>query len=177
MKISVGVLTEDEFVFQKIYLTLSEVASVYRAASAGDAPDYDIFLYTVGEVSHPNAYRIGRDADATIGYPISITALRELVRSAEGQGGALLKMGDRAVFLRGKKIALTDVEYALLELLYRRGGDFVTREELMEKIWKGEADGGVLNVYIHYLRTKLEDGEKIIISSRKNGYKIDGKYL
>jgi DNA-binding response OmpR family regulator len=35
----------------------------------------------------------------------------------------------------------------------------------------------VLNVYVHYLREKLEDGKKIIISSRKLGYKIDERYL
>ena len=41
-----------------------------------------------------------------------------------------------------------------------------------------DADGGILNVYVHYLREKLEKrGEKIIISSRKSGYKIDEKYL
>ena len=35
-----------------------------------------------------------------------------------------------------------------------------------------------MNVYIHYLREKLEaDGEKIILSSRSHGYKIDEKYL
>ena len=40
------------------------------------------------------------------------------------------------------------------------------------------ADEGVLNVYVHYLREKLErGGEKIIISSRGLGYKIDEKYL
>ena len=32
-------------------------------------------------------------------------------------------------------------------------------------------------MYVHYLREKLERGEKIIISSRNHGYKIDAKYL
>ena len=40
------------------------------------------------------------------------------------------------------------------------------------------ADEKTVNVYIHYLREKLESGgEKIIISSRNMGYKIDSKYL
>ena len=52
------------------------------------------------------------------------------------------------------------------------------REEILSTVWGGEADSGVINVYIHYLREKLEVcGEKIILSSRKCGYKIDEKYL
>ena len=48
----------------------------------------------------------------------------------------------------------------------------------MKTVWGDGADGGVLNVYIHYLREKLEaGGEKIILSSRKQGYKIVEKYL
>ena len=35
-----------------------------------------------------------------------------------------------------------------------------------------------MNVYVHYLREKLEyNGEKVIISSRKNGYKIDERFF
>jgi DNA-binding response OmpR family regulator len=63
-------------------------------------------------------------------------------------------------------------------VLIEASGDFISREELIRRVWGEGADGGVLNVYVHYLREKLEkQGEKIIISSRKNGYKIDGKYL
>ena len=48
----------------------------------------------------------------------------------------------------------------------------------MRDVWGDECEGGVLNVYIHYLREKLEtEGEKIIFSTRKMGYKIDKKYL
>ena len=58
------------------------------------------------------------------------------------------------------------------------GGEFVSRDELSRAVWGEGADGGILNVYIHYLREKLESkGEKVIISSRRGGYKIDGKYL
>ena len=36
----------------------------------------------------------------------------------------------------------------------------------------------MINVYIHYLREKLElCGEKIIIASREAGYRIDKRFL
>ena len=56
-------------------------------------------------------------------------------------------------------------------------GEFVSREEILSQVWNGDADCGIINVYIHYLREKIEHGEKIILSSRKQGYCIDEKYL
>jgi DNA-binding response OmpR family regulator len=42
----------------------------------------------------------------------------------------------------------------------------------------GDKGEGLINVYVHYLREKLEvGGEKIINSSRKNGYAIDEKFI
>ena len=90
---------------------------------------------------------------------------------------APITLTNRCAYLHGKEIKLTEVEYSLLSLLLSRGG-FVSREELIRAVWGEGADGGVLNVYVHYLREKLEFfGEKIIISSRGLGYKIDEKYL
>ena len=75
-----------------------------------------------------------------------------------------------------KKISLTEVEGKLLvELL--KAEEFVSRNSLLKSVWGANNDSGVINVYIHYLREKLEkSGEKIIISSRKYGYKISEKY-
>ena len=90
----------------------------------------------------------------------------------------MLSLADRCAILYGERIKLTEVEFSLLSLLYSHGGKYVSRDEVLNKIWNGEADGGVINVYIHYLREKLEKhGEKIILSSRKNGYCIDEKFL
>ena len=76
----------------------------------------------------------------------------------------------RAEFVRSaaKKSSLPRIEAQ---------GGFVSREEILREIWDNCADAGVINVYVHYLREKIEHGEKIIISSRNNGYKIDEKYF
>ena len=85
---------------------------------------------------------------------------------------------ERVARLDARTIKLTEVEGRLLRLLVDGGGEFVSREELAKKVWGENADGGVLNVYIHYLREKLEaGGEKIILSSRKGGYRIDERFL
>ena len=84
---------------------------------------------------------------------------------------------EKCVLLFGEKIKLTELEYALFSLLYKRQS-FVSREEILASVWHGEADGGIINVYVHYLREKLEKGgEKIILSSRKLGYGISENFL
>ena len=83
----------------------------------------------------------------------------------------------RCAYLFGEEIRLTEVEYKLLGKLLSTCPEFVSREELLATVWGGECDTGVVNVYIYYLRQKLEkSGNKVIISSRSYGYKIDEKY-
>ena len=175
MKISV--VTENEYLYDKIRILFSREHIVERSApsdfrsgevciwdvEAGEAPTGDKII-TVGRVG------------AKIPYPVPIDALRrELKRASEGS--ALLTLGEGCVYLRGERIELTEVEYALIRALYGSGGRFVRREDLLFSVWGSAAGEGVLNVYVHYLRQKLEFGEKIIISSRGEGYKIDEKYL
>ena len=79
----------------------------------------------------------------------------------------------QAVWLSGREIPLSDCEYRLFCLLYEAGGRYVPRSELHEKIWHGEGDDGVVNVYIHYLRRKLEaDGHTRLRSARGRGYAL-----
>ena len=81
-----------------------------------------------------------------------------------------------SAILGGERIKLTEVEMRLYERLFD-SSDYVSREELLEYVWHGQSEAGVLNVYIHYLREKLEGrGEKIILSSRKLGYKLNEIY-
>ena len=81
-----------------------------------------------------------------------------------------------SAILSGERIKLTEVEMRLYERLFD-SSDYVSREELLEYVWHGQSEAGVLNVYIHYLREKLERrGEKIILSSRKLGYKLNEIY-
>ena len=88
----------------------------------------------------------------------------------------VLSEDEKCAFLFGEKIALTELEFELLSKLMERDG-FTSREELLSALWQDEATGSVLNVYIHYLREKLEvGGEKIIVSSRRQGYRINEKF-
>jgi len=60
----------------------------------------------------------------------------------------------------GKKITLTAKEYALLELLMRNSNKILSRQAIAEKVWGIDFDTGtnVVDVYVNYLRNKIEKG-------------------
>ncbi|WP_395138160.1 response regulator transcription factor [Armatimonas sp.] len=76
----------------------------------------------------------------------------------------------------GKVIRLSATEYTLLELLMRRAGRVVSREEILEHVWLGEsrASDNVLDVYVSYLRTKIDRDFPVALirTVRSQGYMI-----
>ncbi len=178
----VAVFTEDKLLFQKIYLALKPDFSVVPIDKGVRTFDgFALVLWDLDSAELPDS--LG-DGAITMGYgacdlvrPFATDAILEILKSRKN-AAAQLVLGERSVYLREKEIKLTELEFSLLSRLARDGGEYVSRERLLEDVWGEGFDGSVLNVYIHYLREKLEvSGEKIIISSRKNGYKIDEKYL
>ena len=79
-------------------------------------------------------------------------------------------------FVQKEKIELTKKEFELLHLLLINKNKVLTREVLLEKIWGYEFDGttNVVDVYIRYLRSKIEDpfNLKFIHTVRGIGYII-----
>ena len=60
----------------------------------------------------------------------------------------------------GKLIELTAKEYSLLEYMIRNKGMVLSREQIGNNLWNYRYEGGsnVVNVYIGYLRKKVDDG-------------------
>lgn len=76
----------------------------------------------------------------------------------------------------GNAIELTAKEYALLEYLMRNRDTVISREKIEDHIWNFNYEGGtnVVDVYISYLRKKIDDGyqKKLIRTVRGRGYMI-----
>ena len=74
----------------------------------------------------------------------------------------------------GKRINLTQREYALLEYLMRNAGRALTRTMLVEHVWNLDFEGltNVVDVYINYLRAKIDRGfeKRLIHTARGVGY-------
>ena len=171
---TVAVITQNDYLYQKIYLSLGDTAIVLR----GDADYADVTLFDTDSVLGPppsGSVTVGRGEDSALRVPFTDEELAEV--ACPTAHAMPLTVGERYAYLCGEKIKLTELEAALLQRLVLAGGDFVSREELLRDVWHGEAEGGIVNVYVHYLREKLErGGEKIILSSRKHGYRICDKY-
>lgn len=78
------------------------------------------------------------------------------------------------VWRGGQQIELSSREYAVLEYLMRNQGIVLSRRAIEEHVWSYDYMGGsnMIDVYIRYLRKKLDDGfeEKLIHTVRGSGY-------
>ena len=185
MQKRLAVITEDRYLFQKIRLLSMNFASceLISAASLGrgvlfafDLCIWDIDTSPMPEYADERYVSVGRNENARLVRPFERDTLISLLVDSASESS--LRLGERCVYFKGREIRLTELEFSLLKRLASANGNFVSREEILSDVWKNDADGGIINVYVHYLREKLEsDGEKIIVSSRKSGYKIDEKFL
>lgn len=83
-------------------------------------------------------------------------------------------MDTRQVFRQGKEIRLSGKEFSLLRYMVQNSGIVLSREKLEQHIWNYDYAGGsnVIDVYIRYLRKKIDDGyeKKLIHTVRGAGY-------
>lgn len=96
--------------------------------------------------------------------PISILKVKDLVMNLE----------KRQVTRSDKNIELRKKEYDLLEYLIRNKEVALSRDQILEKVWGYEytGDTNVVDVYIRYLRSKIDDPykDKLIYTIRGVGY-------
>ena len=82
--------------------------------------------------------------------------------------------GKHSVTRGGKAIELSAKEFAVLEYLMRHQGQVLSREQIEQHVWDFDYEGGsnMVDVYIRYLRRKLDEGheKKLIHTVRGAGY-------
>jgi len=116
-------------------------------------------------------------------FPELLARIRALLRRPPLQTGNLLQMDDlqmditqHEVRRAGRRIELSPREFALLELLLRHPNQVLTRTQLLERVWSFDFynDSNVVDVYIGYLRRKLDHGQvrPLIKTIRGVGYRI-----
>lgn len=107
--------------------------------------------------------------------------IRAMLRKSSGASSNVFTALDlsvdtasKTVSRGGKTIELSAKEYALLEYLVMNKGIVLSREKIENHIWNFDYEGGtnVIDVYISYLRRKIDNGfeAKLIHTVRGNGY-------
>ena len=115
-----------------------------------------------------------------------LARIRAVLRKRESPGSKAIQVEDLIMDLpahkvtrKGIEIPLTAKEYSLLEYLMRNAGTVVTRTMISEHVWdiNFETFTNVIDVYINYLRNKIDTGhkKKLIHTVRGRGYvlKVD----
>ena len=116
-------------------------------------------------------------------FPELLARLRALLRRPPLQAGGTLRMNDlemdvakREVKRAGKLIELSPREFALLELLLRHPDQVLSRTQILEHVWNFDfySDTNVVDVYIGYLRRKLDRGfdRPLIHTLRGVGFRL-----
>ena len=110
-----------------------------------------------------------------------LARIRAMTRLSFGASESVLTVGDLTLNLAtqevrrgGQPITLSAKENALLEYLMHNQGIVLSREKIENHIWNLDYEGGtnVVDVYISYLRKKIDEGhkEKLIHTVRGRGY-------
>lgn len=112
-----------------------------------------------------------------------VARLRAIGRRLEPQpveGGRItvnhiaIDPGRREVLRRGEPVDITTFEFDILDLLMRNAGRVVSRDELMEHLYKRKATAfdRSIDMHVSHLRRKLEQEEPLIKTIRGVGYQF-----
>lgn len=110
-----------------------------------------------------------------------LARIRVLLRKPREASDSVCRVDDlevhldtHQVFRSGQEIRLSGKEFALLRYMAQNEGIVLSRDRLEEHLWNFDYAGGsnVIDVYIRYLRKKIDEGHerKLIHTVRGTGY-------
>lgn len=144
-----------------------------------------VLLLTAKDAVSDRVQGLDAGADDYLTKPYAFEELmariRALVRRNSTEKSDVLTVGDLSVELStkrvmrgGKEILLSAKEFGLLETLIRHKGQVLSRTQLENQVWDFgfEGSSNIVDVYIRYLRRKVDDPfeKKLIHTIRGAGY-------
>jgi two-component system response regulator QseB len=145
--------------------------------------DLPVVIVTARDAVADRVAGLDAGADDYLVKPFDLDELgarvRAVARRRAGRSRPMLRVGEleidtaaRRVTWKGREVALSAREYALLETLAERAGTYLTRGQLEERLygWGEEIGSNAVEVHIHGLRRKLDPA--LIRNVRGMGYSI-----
>src|SRR6202521_2289314 len=152
-------------------------------------PSLPVLVLTLRSRVEDRVQCLDTGADDYLPKPFSFSELsariRALLRRSHLPSESVLEVADlkldrveHRAERAGRRIELTSKEFLLLEYLMRNAGRHVSRAMIIEHVWNLTFDTttNVVDVYINYLRRKVDDGHprKLIHTVRGVGYELSG---
>lgn len=146
--------------------------------------DIPILFLTAKETALDKVAGLDAGADDYLTKPFSFIELLARIRALLRRGSRAvdklaiddleLNVAERKVQRGGRTIELSNKEFAILEYLLRNKNRLINRATLTEHVWNIDFDRGtnLVDVYINYLRKKLDTGSRkpLIHTVRGAGY-------
>ncbi len=160
-----------------------EVLQKYRAGG-GKAP---VLFLTARDAVEDRVRGLDLGASDYVIKPFSFEELMARIRAMTRKTAAVvmnvyqaddltMDVSAHRVMRAGREISLSAKEFSLLEYLLRNKDKVVSREQIENSIYNYDYEGGtnVVDVYIRYLRKKIDEGfdRKLIRTVRGRGYVI-----
>ena len=152
---------------------------------AGDWTPILMLTAKDGDLDEAEALDTGADDYLTkpFSFPVLVARVRALLRRASGRypapvvaGHIRIDPGERRVWCHQAEVSLTAREFDLLEFLVRRGGQVLSKREILDAVWDYDFDGdpNIVEVYVRRLRRKLDDpgSARVIETVRGVGYRL-----
>ena len=169
---------------------LNGIEILRRLRKSSDVP---VIMLTARDAVMDKVSGLDMGADDYITKPFAIEELlarirlclrkREAGKSEPAEGGTVLTCGKLSLYPRrhevrydGTPVELTSREFSLLQTLLENKNIVLGRDTLLERVWGYDYLGetNVVDVYIRYLRSKIDDkfDVKLIKTIRGVGYVV-----
>jgi two-component system OmpR family response regulator len=146
----------------------------------------EVLILTAADSIEERVKGLDLGADDYMAKPFSLQELearvRALTRRGLGTASNVIRHGPlsfdatgRVAYINEQMVELSARELSLLEVLLQRAGRLVSKDQLVERLceWGEEVSNNAIEVYIHRLRKKIEQGPIRIATVRGLGYCLE----
>jgi DNA-binding response OmpR family regulator len=148
-----------------------------------------VLMLTARDAVSDRVNGLDAGADDYLTKPFASEELLARIRALARRGGEpadgplrvadlILDSARHEVHRSERTIELTPREFDLLEYLMRHVGQVVTREQILDHVWRdpAEINAKSVDLYVHYLRNKVDrdTASPLVRTVRGIGYMVDG---